>query len=100
MIDIDSFLLSAPHGAKEVVPVLFGILFGYIVGRATNWRAQEDAELLSYVEQAEVSVQCLPGINGDDPQWAVTSNDRVVGLASFEIRDAIRSAAGAEVTNG
>ena len=86
---------AAIYAAKIILPVVFALAIGFIAGRFSTSGAIEDAELLAYVEQAEVSVQCLPGIDGDDPQWAVTSNDRVVGLASFEIRDAIRSDAGA-----
>lgn len=85
------------HAAEIVLPAVFTMVVGFIAGRVSARRAVEDAELLAYVEQAQVSVQCLPGVNGDDPQWAVTSGDRVLGMASFEIRDAIRSAAGDEV---
>lgn len=98
MIDFDTALIAALHTAKEVLPPLLGAVIGYFAGRVSTWNAVEDAGLLAYIEQAEVSVQCLPGINGDDAQWAVTSGNRVVGMASFELRDAIRSAAGAEVT--
>lgn len=83
------------YAAEIILPAVLSLVIGFIAGRFASHTAVADAELLAYVEQAEVSVQCLPGIDGDDPQWAVTSNDRVVGLASFEIRDAIRSAAGA-----
>lgn len=83
------------HAAEIILPAVFALAIGFIAGRFSARRAVEDAELLAFVEQAQVSVQCLPGINGDDAQWAVTSGDRVAGMASFEIRDAIRSAAGA-----
>lgn len=85
--------------AEVVMPAVFALVAGFILGRASRRAATNDAELLAYVEQAEVSLQCLPGINGDDAQWAVTSGNRVVGMPSFELRDAIRSAAGQEVTN-
>ena len=88
------------HVAEIVLPAVFTMVVGFIAGRFSARRVVEDAELLAYVEQAQVSVQCLPGTNGDDPQWAVTSGNRVVGMASFKIRDAIRSAAGGEVANG
>lgn len=88
---------STIHAAEIVLPAVFTMVVGFIAGRFSARRAVEDAELLAYVEQAQVSVQCLPGVNGDDPQWAVTSGDRVLGMASFEIRDAIRLAAGEEV---
>lgn len=88
------------HAAEIILPAVFALAIGFIAGRFSARGILQDAELLAFVEQAEVSVQCLPGINGDDAQWAVTSGNRVVGMASFEIRDAIRSAAGAEVANG
>lgn len=95
MIEVADFLPTA----IAVVSGLFGATIGFIAGRSSSRAAKDDAELLAYVEQAEVSLQCLPGINGDDPQWAVTSGNRVVGMPSFELRDAIRSAAGQELTN-
>lgn len=85
------------HAAEIILPAVFTMVVGFIAGRFSARRAVEDSELLAYVDQGQVSVQCLPGVNGDDPQWAVTSGDRVLGMASFEIRDAIRSAAGWEV---
>ena len=86
-----NFAVTAAFGA---VTAAFGAVVGFIAGRSSTRAAKGDAELLAFVEQAAFSLQCLPGINGDDPQWAVTNGTKVVGVPSFELRDAIRSSIG------
>lgn len=85
--------------AEIVMPAVLTLIFGFIAGRFASRATRRDADLLSFLEQAEYSLQCLPGINGDDPGWAVTNHNKTVGMPSFDIREAIASAAGTEVIN-
>lgn len=75
------------------------LVFGYALGRRASRAVRRDADLLAFLEQTEYSLQCLPGINGDDPGWAVTNHNKTVGMPSFDIREAIASAAGTEVAS-
>lgn len=95
MINLELSVLVA-----VLVAAVLAAVAGFIAGRFSTRAARRDADLLAFLEQAEYSLQCLPGINGDDPGWAVTNHNKTVGMPSFDIREAIASAAGTEVTNG
>lgn len=88
------------HAAQIILPAVLALVVGFIAGRFASRTAVADAELLDFIEQSGQSLQCIPGEYGDDTQWAVTNGNKVVGLPSLDMREAIRSAAGAEVSNG
>lgn len=69
------------------------LVFGIAIGRRSSRTVRRDADLLAFLEQTGYSLQCLCGFNGDDSTWQVTDGIVAKGAASYDMREAIESAA-------
>lgn len=92
MVDFETVI----HAAAVVAPVVFGAVAGFIAGRFSARAAREDADMFSFIEQTGYSLQCIVDTDSLDTAWQVTDGIVAIGKPSFEIRDAIRSAASGE----
>ena len=76
------------------------LIVGIAIGRRSVRALRRDAELLAFIEQTGYSLQCIVDKDSLDNAWQVTDGIVAIGKPSFEIRDAIRSAASGEKLNG
>ena len=76
------------------------LIVGIAIGRRSVRALRRDAELLAFIEQTGYSLQCIRGINGDDDAWGVTDGTKVVSTTSYDLREAIESAAQGVTANG
>lgn len=91
---MDWYLTLAPMGFAAC------LVIGIALGRWSSRKAREDADLFSFIEQTGYSLQCIVDTDSLDNAWQVTDGIVAIGKPSFEIRDAIRSAASGEKMNG
>lgn len=76
------------------------LIVGIAIGRRSVRALRRDADLLAFLEQTGYSLQCLRGFNGDDDTWQVTDGIVAKGAASYDMREAIESAAQGVTANG
>ena len=91
---MDWYLTLAPMGFAAC------LVIGIVIGSWQSRKAREDADLFSFIEQTGYSLQCIVDTDSLDNAWQVTDGIVAIGKPSFEIRDAIRSAASGGKMNG